>query len=88
MRNRHKSQIGDQVKEPDISSFAGRAVLESVALICKQIWLPCDFSIVKLNHSALERRARKPQATFCRDRVHADGFATWENLEENFLEEG
>lgn len=75
--------MGGQVKGPDTSFLAGRAVLENVALIRSQIWLPCDFPRVKLNHLALGRRTRKPQAFFCRDRVHSDRFAAWENLEEN-----
>ena len=43
MRNRHKSVLGSQVKDPDVISSAGRAGLENVALICGPTGPPGNF---------------------------------------------
>ena len=43
LRNRHKRDAGSQVKDPDISSSAGRAGLKNVALICSPTGPPGNF---------------------------------------------
>ena len=76
MRNRHKSVVGSQVKDPDVISSAGRAGLENVALICGPTGPPGNFP-PELNSIAQPQveELENPRPSFsCRGRVYLDRF--------------